>query len=199
MARSFRTTTLLSLAFVAASLTACDTKSQENTSAAGGDGAASIPKDVFLSQRPQKVAMLREVKASSQVGDEIVFEARVGGRMKPFVDGMAIFLTADPRLISCDQRPGDHCAYPYDYCCEDGDALKAGTATVQIVNAEGTPYPVTAQGQGGIDVLKTLVIEGTVREKDANGVFVVDTSNIWVGTVPAGPPSSDDDDGTGQG
>ena len=178
-----------------AALTACDKPKPSETTAS--TNADAIPKKVFLSKRPADAPMLREVKASSQVGDQVVFEARVGGRMDPFVEGMAIFLTADPRLISCDQRPGDNCPVPYDYCCEDAEALKAGTATVQILNGDGVPYPVSVQGQGGIEPLKTIIIEGTVAEKDAKGMFVVDASNIWVGTIPANPPSSTDENKEG--
>ena len=187
MNNTLKTASIIVLGTFLALLAGCDKKTTTATTS-----GISIPKKVFLSERPADASMLRDVKASSQVGDTVVFEARVGGRMKPFVDGLAIFLAADPRLVSCDQRPGDNCPYPYDYCCEDADALKAGTATIQIMNSDGAPYPVSAQGQGGIEPLKTLVIEGTVTEKDSSGVFVVDATNIWVGTKPTGePPVSD--------
>lgn len=188
MTTTIKIASLILLGASLAALTGCDKQKPSATTASTND--TSIPKKIFLSERPADAPMLREVKASSQVGDKVVFEARVGGRMKPFVEGLAVFVTADPRLISCDQRPGDNCAYPYDYCCEDGDALKAGTATVQILDSDGTPYPVSAQGQGGIEPLKTIIVEGTVAEKDAKGVFVVDATNIWVGTIPTKPAGS---------
>ena len=169
-------------------------KPEEKTAAKAGTQEAVIPATYFLAERPTDVPMLCEVKAGSQVGDMVRFEARVGGRAEPFVDGIAIFLTADPRLVSCDQRPGDHCPVPYDYCCEDADAMMAGTATIQMVDASGSLYPISANGQGGIEPLQTLVIEGVVSEKDANGVFVVDASKIWVGSIPSTPVADDGQD-----
>ena len=135
----------------------------------GGSGKASdqevtqaIPGDAFMMERPATENMLTEIKRDSMVGEKVVFEARVGGRAEPFIDGMAIFIAADPRLVSCDQRPGDYCTVPQDYCCENGEKLKAGTATIQMVDAKGKTFPVRAEHQGGIASLKTVVVEGTV-------------------------------------
>ncbi len=69
--------------------------------------------------------------------------------------------------------------------------MMAGTATIQLIDANGDPYPISAEGQGGIEPLKTLIIEGVVSEKDAGGVFVVDASNIWVGSIPKSPPGAE--------
>ena len=182
-------TSVTLLSALCLSLTGCGQNNEKTEEAT--PTTAAIPSTVFMTDKPSNAPMLREVKAGSQVGDKVVFEARVGGRMEPFVEGMAIFLTADPRLLSCDQRPGDHCPVPWDYCCEDMDALKAGTATIQIIDPNGAPFPMTAEGQGGIEPLKTVVIEGTVTEKDANGVFVVNTSSIWVGAIPENPMTSE--------
>lgn len=192
--RAIRTACTCALLCAPFFLAACGGGSGAGDSSATNSSTqgAVIPASIFLAERPANSSMLREVKANSKVGDKVVFEARVGGRSEPFVDGMAIFLTADPRLVSCDQRPGDNCPAPYDYCCENSDAIKAGTATIQILDPAGTIYPVSVQGQGGIEPLKTLVIEGVVSEKDADGVFVVDASKVWVGSIPKSPPSPDE-------
>ncbi|MAJ46066.1 MAG: hypothetical protein CBC35_02050 [Planctomycetes bacterium TMED75] len=151
-----------------------------------------IPASTFVNVRPEGSVMLADIKASGNVGDKVVVEARVGGRATPFVDGSAMFIAADPRLVSCDQRPGDHCKIPYDYCCEDPAAMKAGTATIQLVDSNGIPYPVGARGQGGIEPLKTVVISGVISEKNEQGIMVIDGSTIWVGTIPASPPGEHD-------
>lgn len=163
--------------------------SDEGSQAAKASNAV-IPASRFVSERPAGSVMLTDIKASGKVGDTVVVEARVGGRAEPFVDGIAMFIAADPRLVSCDQRPGDHCRIPHDYCCEDPNAMKAGTATIQMVDADGIPYSVGAEGQGGIMPLKTVVVTGVISEKDDQGVMVIDGSTIWVGSIPASPPSA---------
>lgn len=176
------TSTLL---LAALGLSACS----DSTNTKPAESTAVIPASFFLAERPDNVPMLREVKASTTVGDSVRFEARVGGRANPFVDGLAVFLSADPRLISCDQREGDGCPVPHDYCCEDAKRLQEGTATVQLVDSAGKLFAINAQGQGGIEPLKTIVVEGIVSEKADDGVFVVNATHIWVGSIPAAPPS----------
>ena len=68
--------------------------------------------------------------------------------------------------------------------------MKAGTATIQMVDADGIPYPVSAEGQGGISPLKTVVVTGVISEKDDRGFMVIDGSTIWVGSIPSSPPSA---------
>jgi len=170
-----------------------DGGSSPNRTAAGP--SMVIPAVRFVEgDKPANTPKLTEVKAESNVGDKVMFEARVGGRADVFVEGMAIFVAADPRLISCDQREGDYCKIPWDYCCEHPGKMKLGTATVQIMDDAGVPYEVSAEGQGGIAPLKTIVVQGVVSEKDESGTFVVDASSIWVGEIPAHPPTEADHD-----
>ena len=191
-----RTNTILSTAlglFVAVAA-GCDGASNSTPTPVAVGTATVIPAASFMSgDMPSNTPGLTDVKAESIVGDKVMFEARVGGRADVFVDGMAIFVAADPRLISCDQREGDYCKIPWDYCCENANKMKLGTATIQITDDAGLPYEVSAEGQGGIAPLKTIVVQGVVSEKDENGTFVVDANSIWVGSIPANPPATDDD------
>ena len=174
------------LGLMIASLTGCD---GGGTGSEGVTSVAVIPAANFiLGEKPANAPHLTSVKASAEVGDKVIFEARVGGRVDVFVEGVAIFVAADPKLVSCDQRPGDYCKVPWDYCCENKDAMRKGVATIQITDDVGLPYEVSAEGQGGLAPLKTVVIQGVVSEKGADGNFVVNASGIWVGSIPDGPP-----------
>ena len=170
-------------------LGACGNGSDEKGKPVATAGNSVIPASYFASERPAGSVMLTDVKANAKVGDQVIVEARVGGRAEPFVDGIAMFIAADPRLVSCDQK-GDYCTVPHDYCCENPDAMKAGTATIQMVDTDGNPFPVRAEGQGGIQPLKTVVITGVISEKDEGGTLVIDGTNMWVGTIPAAPPGA---------
>ena len=62
-----------------------------------GGGQASLPDRFFLSQKPDALPLL-EVKKTASVGDEVAFEARIGGRADPFVASRAIVMMVDPVL-----------------------------------------------------------------------------------------------------
>ena len=147
--------------------------------------SATIPTSFFTSTRPANVSDLLAVKETASPGDRVTFLARVGGRANPFVDNVAIFIVADPSLVSCELMGAeDHCPLPWDYCCEAREAIAAGLATVQIVVEGGVPLAVSAEGAGGLEGSKFVVIDGTVLEKNDEGLFTINAESIWVGGKP---------------
>tara|TARA_Y100000589_G_scaffold312203_3_gene332338 strand:+ start:522 stop:1115 length:594 start_codon:yes stop_codon:yes gene_type:complete len=147
--------------------------------------AVTIPASSFTTKRPENVKDLIEVKKNAKTGDDVVFLARVGGKIKTFTDSHAIFVAADPSLISCElMGEEDHCTIPEDYCCEDPQKMKAGLATIQFVDDQGRPLKTTAMGAGGLEPLKYVVIDGTIRDMNDEGLFIVDAKSIWVGGKP---------------
>lgn len=120
-----------------------------------------------------------EVKKSAQTGETVRFVARVGGRAACFVPGSAVFIVADPILEDCIQK-GDGCPKPWDYCCEPKERLRANTATVRLVDADGNPLAGTAEGLGGLEPLRTIEVVGVVRETGPEGLFVVDAEQLFV-------------------
>jgi len=136
--------------------------------------AVTIPTEVFEGDPAADARPLKEVKASAAVGDRVVFEARIGGRVDPFVDGRAMMIVADASIESCDELHGDTCPTPWDYCCEPRDSLMAGTATVQIVGADGRPLALGLEGRHGLEPLATVIVEGVVTTLEDGGAFVVD-------------------------
>ncbi len=145
----------------------------------------AIPASVFVTEKPKDAKELKDVKASAQKGDikkgdTVTVQGRIGGRTAPFVPGRAIFILADGRLVACSERSGDKCKTPWDFCCETPDSLKANTATVQIVGADGKPLKVTAEKSGGLATLSRLVVVGTVAEISKEGAFVINATKIYV-------------------
>ena len=78
----------------------------------------------------------------------------------------------------------DHCSVPWDYCCESRDAMKTGMATIRILNSDGRPIAATAEGSGGLEASKFIVVEGMISGQNDEGLFIVDASRIWVGGKP---------------
>ena len=45
-------------------------------------------------------------------------------------------------------------------------------------------YPFSIDGDHGLEILKYVVIEGTVHDINDNGLFIVDASKVWIGGKP---------------
>jgi hypothetical protein len=52
------------------------------------------------------------------------------------------------------------------------------------MNGATEAYPFSIEGDHGLEILKYVVIEGTVHDVNNKGVFIVDASTVWVGEKP---------------
>jgi hypothetical protein len=91
-----------------------------------------------------------------------------------------VFTIVDPALKSCSDLEGDGCKTPWDYCCEPPENLKAHTATVEVVGADGKPLQFNVKGASGLEPLATIAVTGKVIEKNDQGVFLVRADKISV-------------------
>jgi hypothetical protein len=174
---------IVTLAIV--SLASCSDSAPSPSKATPTTQAAVIPAALFAGERPADAPDLASVKASAKKGDHVVFLARVGGKGQPFIDSASIFIVADPALLSCElMGEEDHCPKPWDYCCEESKTLKNGLATIQVLDTQGRPFARTAEGAGGLASLKYVVVDGTVSDRNDDGLFIVNADRIWVGGVP---------------
>lgn len=128
-----------------------------------------------------------EARSRVKTGDRVTLIGRVGGSVKPFVDGRAIMTIVDSSLPSCADRPGDNCARPWDYCCETRQEIAARSATIQVVDERGAPLRVDLKGVGGerdgidygIRELSEVTVEGTVAAV-GDRVLVLSAERIYV-------------------
>lgn len=137
--------------------------------------AVSIPERYFTNQAPASAMGILEAREKARAGEPVTLTGRIGGRVKPFAEGRAVFLVADSDFPPCD----DHCATPWDYCCEHPEELTQGLATVQLTGDDGRPLSVSAEGQGGLEPLKTVDVSGIVKQLDENA-FVVSATAVHV-------------------
>lgn len=166
-----------SLALLATALAGCgDAGTSPRTAAA----RATLP-DGLVVRGKAEGTHVAAAKATARQGDEIVIVGRIGGSEEPFVAGRAVFTIVDPALKSCaDMDDPDHCKTPWDYCCEERDAMKRGTATIEIADAGGRPLPIAVRGLQGLDPLATVAVTGTVTERNDAGLLVVRARRIEV-------------------
>jgi hypothetical protein len=138
-----------------------------------------------VTEKPKDAKDIKETKASAQKGDikkgdTVTLQGRIGGRAEPFVKGRAIFILADGRLVACNEKPGDACKSPWDFCCETQESLKANTATIQVTGTDGKPLKIAAENAGGLKKLAKIVVVGTVSEVTKEGAFVINATKIFV-------------------
>ena len=136
-------------AIISAVLVGCGSESSPTAStpkATGAPAAPLLPATLFLATAPPNAKNLREAKPQARVGDEVVIEARVGGRVEPFIDGRAMFLVVDTKVPSCKELHGDMCKTPWDYCCEPRESLIKHSGTIQVVDAEGRVLQISLRG-----------------------------------------------------
>ena len=157
-------------------LVACD-GAQEKPAA---PAANAIPAGM-VSHGPAQGTGVSAAKASATQGAEIVIVGKIGGSETPFSADRAVFTIVDPALKSCaDSGDPDHCATPWDYCCEDRKALKSGMATIEIAGADGKPLAGSVRGVSGLNPLAIVAVTGTVTERNDAGMLVVRARKIEV-------------------
>lgn len=170
---------LIALSFLL--LAAC--RKTEKTPPDLSDGTSSTDKAllaaVFSTEPKGPAKAIKEVKSSAKPGDEVVLTGRIMGNLKPFVDGRAAFMVADPSILTaCSDHPGDECATPWDACCDSPEDKKKAIATIQIVDSDGRVLKQSVEGSGGLAPLDSVTVRGTVAKGSEGDVLIVNATAI---------------------
>ena len=147
--------------------------------------AAAFPSELFLKEAPADAKEVSVVKKEAKEGDEVVVRGRIGGSENPFVDGRAVVTIADTSIRACNERPGDACPNPWDFCCEDPNELVMRTATIQVLDKDGKPLKQGLRGVNGIDHLTVLAVKGKVDKRGDPKVLTINASGIYIDKTPA--------------
>jgi hypothetical protein len=161
----------MALAVAALIVAGCTNKPSQTS----GDSQAS---KYLMSARPADAKDVAEVVKTAQDNDEVTLVGRIGGSKDPWVEDLAAFDIVDPHLTPCNERPGDSCPTPWDYCC-DFNELKTSTAMIKVVDANGQPLEQDARKLFGVKELQTVVAHGKVQ-KNEDGRFVVLADRIYI-------------------
>jgi hypothetical protein len=159
---------LASLLFCAAGLfTACGGSEE----LAGSPTSLPAPPESFWSaSAPESSQGVTEGVARAASGDAVALR----GTLQDFVGGLAAFTMVEDALDHCaEMGEDDHCPTPWDYCCADPDALRAGTVTVELRDGEGMPGAWQVQGFHGLDRLSEIFVEGTLERDSAGNPLIV--------------------------
>jgi hypothetical protein len=121
------------------------------------------------------ISLRKEVKD----GDEVVVLGRVGGSASPLVKGRAAFTVVDASLTPCNEKAGDECQTPWDYCCDPPEEIAKASAMIKFVDEQGKTLPHDASDLLGIKPLQTVVVRGKAK-RDESGNLTVLASGLFV-------------------
>jgi hypothetical protein len=133
----------------------------------------------LLVREPAGARGVKEARQEARDGDEVAVVGRIGGDVKPWVEGRAAFWIVDPSMKSCKETEDDNCPTPWDYCCTPRSDLARVMATVKVVDDQGQTVAVDARQLLGLKELQTVVVHGRAKRDDkgnltvlADGLFV---------------------------
>ena len=122
------------------------------------------------------------IRATAKPGDEITVNGKIMGNANPFVEGRSIFILGDKEVLTaCNEIPGDECDTPWDNCCDSKEDKKRGTATIQVVDAEGRVLKEPVEGIGGLAKLADVTVSGTVAEGSSTNLLIINAQAISTG------------------
>lgn len=145
--------------------------------------AGAMPAELASVFRPvpagETILPIPELRQRAAPGDAVILEAKVMGAAKPFVDERALFVVGDEgTLTSCDLRESDQCETPWDVCCEPDGEIRAGTATIQVVDAGGNVLKHGMRGINGLKELSRVRIEGVVAPQSNLDALIINATGI---------------------
>lgn len=160
----------------------CEKKSDAPQAAPSPSASAvELPSTLFLAARPPDAKWVEEVKKTAKAGDAVTFRGRVGGSKDPFVEERAVLTLVGSGLKACNEdSPMPDCPTPWDFCCDPPSEILARSATIQVVDASGSPLRRSLKGSGGIKELSELTVVGKVRQADGK-LLLVDATGVFVG------------------
>lgn len=122
-----------------------------------------------------------ELRVTAKPGDRVILEGKVMGTDQPFVDNRALFVVGDEQTItSCDLLEDDHCATPWDNCCDDPRVVRAGTATIQVVDDNGQVVKESIRGVRNLKELSRVRVRGTVAPQSSPEALIINAEGIDV-------------------
>ena len=135
---------------------------------AGAGRVDALQAAYLLDEKPADAQGVGDARRSE--AEEVTVVGRIGGDVKPFVDGMAAFTIVDPKVPHC--APDEGCPTPWDYCCTQNE-VKDNKAMVQIVDGSGKPVMKDAKALLGVMELSTVIVRGKAKRDDQGNLTVL--------------------------
>jgi hypothetical protein len=136
------------------------------TASASGD-ATALDRFLLKAEPTGEVRQVKEVRDNAKDGEEVL----VAGRVQDFVEDRAMFVLIDNSLTPCNEKPGDACKTPWDYCCDPPDVQKIHKFAVKLADPSGAVIKTPLAGT--LHRLDKVVVRGKVSKTPDGSVSVV--------------------------
>jgi hypothetical protein len=140
----------------------------------GGTPSAEGTKYLLASEPADPLGVV-EARKKTKDSDHVVLLGRIGGRKDPWGSGQASFSIVDASFKSCNEKEGDTCETPWDFCCADPKELLGAMATVKVVDDKGDTVQTPARELLGVKELQTVVVRGKAKRDDKGNLTVLAT------------------------
>jgi hypothetical protein len=144
---------------------------------AAAPAKSTVDKNYLLEEEPEDAADVIAARNDSKDQEDIVVVGRIGGRVNPWVKGMAAFSIVDRTLTPCNEIEGDTCKTPWDYCCATD--LPNATLLVMVTNDDGKVVKKDARQLLGVKELDTVTLVGKAKRDKAGNVSIL-ASKIYI-------------------
>jgi hypothetical protein len=148
----------------------------------------SVDKAFLLEKAPQRAAEVAAIRKDAKDGQDVVVVGRVGGRKSPWVKNAAAFSIVDRSMKACNERPGDTCPTPWDFCCEAD--LPKFTLLVLVQDADGKLIKKDARELLGLKELDTVFIQGKAK-RDKTGNVTLVAAKFYVADKDSQKPAAE--------
>jgi hypothetical protein len=137
--------------------------------------AAGVTRNVHLSQEPAGAVEVLDARDEAKDGEPIVLVGRLGGGLKPWIDGRAAFLLVDTRILPSCADP-EHCEAGCPDCSKE---MLAASAMVKFLGDDGKVLAVDARELLGVKDESTVVVRG-IASRDATGNLSIAADGVFV-------------------
>ena len=137
--------------------------------------ASELPESFWLASPPEDAQDVILARVMATDGAELLVKGRVG----ELSDQRAQLELMDTSFTPCDERPGDTCKTPWDYCCATPEELQPHRATIKVTDEQDKTLKLCLKGQGEIEELKTLVVKGVVAVGSDNRNLIINAQCIF--------------------
>lgn len=128
-----------------------------------------------LAEEPADAVEILDAREQAQDGEAVVVVGRVGGGVKPWIDGRAAFLLVDTRILpSCNE--GEKCDENCPSCAE---AILSASTMVKFLGNDGKVLPIDARNLLGVKEQQTVVVRG-IANRDKAGNVTIAGEKIYV-------------------
>ncbi len=175
-------TTCLAIAAIALFASCKKEESTANTPPAATANNPSPALLQILNTAPQgDPTPIHLIRTTAKPGDEITINGKIMGNANPFVEGRSIFILGDKEILTaCNDVEGDECDTPWDNCCDLPEERKRGTASVQVVDADGRVLKESVEGVNGLAKLADVTVTGTVAEGSSADLLLINAKAIRI-------------------